>query len=118
MKFERLHEPMIPRGAFYRRLLRSFIVATFLIGGSLLLGTVGYHVCAGLPWMDAMLNAAMILTGMGPVDRLTTASGKWFATAYALFSGVAFLSGVSVLIAPVAHRFLHQFHVTEDQPDS
>src|SRR5262249_29907234 len=77
-----------------------------LVRGSRGIGTVGYHVIGHLPWLDAMLNAAMILTGMGPVDRMTTAAAKWFATIYAIFSGVAFLSSVGVFMAPVAHRLL------------
>jgi hypothetical protein len=82
-----------------------------LIGGSLFLGVVGYHVFAGLTWIDSLLNASMILTGMGPVDRLTGTGAKLFASGYALFSGVAFLSSVGVLVAPVVHRFLHRFHL-------
>ena len=114
MRFERHHEPLLPRREFYRRLGRSAIGATALIGGSLLLGTVGYHLFAQLAWIDALLNASMILTGMGPVDRVTTVAGKLFATAYSLFSGVAFLTSVGVLMAPVAHRFLHRFHMTDE----
>jgi len=86
-------------------------VAVGLVTFSLGIGTLGYHTFGELPWIDALLNAAMILTGMGPVNTMTTAAGKLFAAAYALFSGVAFLTIVGVLLAPLVHRFLHHFHL-------
>ena len=86
--------------------------------GALAAGTLGYHAIEGLPWLDALLNAAMILTGMGPVDRMQTSAGKLFATAYALASGVLFVTTVAVLFAPLVHRFFHHFHVeVDDEPD-
>ena len=75
------------------------------------IGTVGYHVFGNLKWLDSFLNASMILTGMGPVDKMETDGGKVFSALYALFSGVAFLTFVGVLFAPVYHRFLHRFHL-------
>jgi hypothetical protein len=89
-----------------------------LILGALGLGTFGYHYLEGLPWIDAELNASMILSGMGPVAELHTTAGKLFASFYALFSGVAFIAIAGVLLAPVYHRFLHQFHLEiEDEED-
>ncbi len=81
------------------------------MAGSLALGVLGYHLLAGLSWLDALVNASMILTGMGPVNPIETAAGKLFASLYALFSGVAFLTIVAVLLAPAVHRFLHRFHL-------
>lgn len=81
------------------------------MAGSLALGVLGYHLLAGLSWLDALVNASMILTGMGPVDGIKTVAGKLFASFYALFSGVAFLTIVAVLLAPAVHRFLHRFHL-------
>ena len=75
------------------------------------MGACGYHFTQGLPWLDATLNAAMILTGMGPVDPLTTPAAKVFATCYALFSGLVFLSTAALVLMPIAHRVLHRFHV-------
>jgi len=93
-------------------------VALAMIVVSLGIGTVGYHVFGGLAWVDALLNASMILTGMGPVDAMRTTAAKLFASGYALFSGVAFLSIVGLMLAPVVHRFLHHFHLEiEDQED-
>ena len=105
---------------FLRHLARNAAVSVGLIGVSLGIGAVGYRLTAGLPWVDALLNAAMILTGMGPVSPMTSDAAKLFATGYALFSGVAFLTAVSVLFAPAAHRFLHRFHldVYDEAPKS
>jgi hypothetical protein len=78
------------------------------------MGAAGYHWLGGLGWIDALLNAAMILTGMGPVDHIDTVPGKLFATAYALYSGVAFLSSAAVLLAAPVHRFFHLMHIELD----
>ena len=86
-------------------------VAGLLIIASLGLGVAGYHLCAGLPWLDALLNASMILTGMGPVDPTPSVAGKLFASFYALFSGVAFLTIMAIVLGPLVHRFLHRFHL-------
>jgi hypothetical protein len=91
-------------------MLRSLALALGIIGISLGLGIFGYHFCAGLSWLDALLNASMILTGMGPVNELHTTWGKLFASFYALFSGVVFITSVAVMLAPMVHRFLHKFH--------
>ena len=107
----RRHHPLPPRPVFLKRLLRSASIASGLVLGSLGLGALGYHAFEGLPWLDSTLNAVMILTGMGPVDPLRSTAGKLFGIFYALFSGVAFLTMVAVLFAPVAHRFLHRFHL-------
>lgn len=92
-------------------MLRSLALAFGIIGLSLGLGIFGYHFCAGLTWLDALLNASMILAGMGPVNEITTVGGKLFASFYALFSGVVFITAVALLLAPVFHRFLHKFHL-------
>jgi len=103
-------KPLLPRTVFLRRVLRSLVLAFGIIGVSLGLGIFGYHFCAGLSWLDALLNASMILTGMGPVNELRTTAGKLFASFYALFSGVVFITSVAVMLAPMVHRFLHKFH--------
>ena len=78
---------------------------------------MGYHHYGNLPWIDSFLNASMILTGMGPVDKMETQSGKIFSAFYALFSGISFLTFVGVLFAPVYHRFLHKFHLDIESGD-
>jgi hypothetical protein len=115
MKFEHRREPLLPRAVFYNRLARSAGLALGIVVASLGLGMSGYHFLEKLPWLDAFVNAAMILSGMGPVGELKTAPGKVFAGCYALFSGLAFLTAVAVVFAPVFHRFLHKFHLeTQD----
>jgi hypothetical protein len=111
--FESKGEPLLPWPEFRRRMALSLSIAAGIVAFSLALGSAGYHWFAGLPWVDALLNASMILTGMGPVDRLTTTPAKLFATFYALYSGTAFLTTIAVVIAPVLHRFLHDFHVDD-----
>lgn len=112
--YEKRHEPLLTRRQFMIRLIRHVAVATSVIGFSLLLGIIGYHLIAHLGWVDSILNASMILTGMGPVAHLPTDASKLFASVYALYSGVAFLSAVGVLFVPVIHRILHRFHVELD----
>jgi hypothetical protein len=115
---EHHHAPLLPRRRFARRLARNFTVATGIVAGSLLIGVLGYHVFARLSWIDAFLNASMILTGMGPASDLPTDGAKIFASFYALFSGVIFLTAVAVLIAPLFHRFMHRFHLEDEEEAS
>jgi hypothetical protein len=109
--FEHRLEPLLNPSQFYWRLARAFGVASLIVVASLVLGTTGYHYLGELGWLDALLNSAMILTGMGPVNPITTTAGKLFATFYALYSGIAFLSLMAVLLAPVIHRAMHKFHL-------
>jgi hypothetical protein len=113
--FEHRREELLPAHRFARRLLTFSALSAGIVSAALAIGAVGYHAFGGLPWIDALLNAAMILTGMGPVDRMTTTGGKLFSTAYALFSGVAFVTTVAVLFAPIVHRFFHRLHVELDE---
>jgi hypothetical protein len=85
-----------------------------IVGVSLAIGTIGYSYFLDMPWIDGLINASMILTGMGPVDKMESTPGKLFATFYALYSGLAFLTMVAIIIAPVYHRFLHHFHLDEE----
>ncbi len=107
--------PLLSRRLFLLRMAAYAGLSFSLVVFSLALGVLGYHWVAGLPWLDALLNASMILTGMGPVDPMPTSTAKVFASCYALFSGVIFLSSVAVLIAPMFHRFLHRFHLEQGQ---
>jgi hypothetical protein len=112
-RMEHSKDPLLTRREFAFRQIRyagfSMLILSFALG----IGTAGYHVYASLPWTDSFLNASMILAGMGPVDHMDTEAGKLFSAFYALFSGVAFISFVGVLAAPVYHRFLHRFHLDE-----
>ena len=111
MRYERKTDRLLTQREFASRLLGHLSIAAAVVGFSLGVGTAGYHFAAGLPWLDALLNAAMILAGMGQVDRLTTAAAKLFATTYALYSGLVFLVVAGILLAPVAHRVLHKLHL-------
>ena len=113
-KLERKNQPLAPVGVFLLRLWRNFLAAFGILAFSLLVGTLGYHYLGKVEWIDGLLNAAMILTGMGPVDKMESTEGKLFATFYALYSGIAFLTLVAVILAPVYHRFLHHFHMAEE----
>lgn len=81
---------------------------------ALAIGVIGYHVTIGLPWIDALMNASMILSGMGPVDAVATTAGKLFASFYALFSGIFFIAASGVLLAPFLHRLIHWFHIEDE----
>jgi hypothetical protein len=111
-------EPLLPRALFYRRLLSYAFIAFLLILFALGVGVLGYRYFEGFAWLDALLNASMILGGMGPVNELHTSAGKVFASFYALFSGIAFLAIAGTLIAPIAHRFLHRLHLEIDEEAS
>ncbi len=108
--FEHVNEPLLPRALWGRRVLWSLLLAGGIVGLSLGIGVLGYRYLAGLPWLDAALNATMILTSMGPADRVETAAGKLFAIVYALFAGPAFIGTASILVAPWLHRLLHAMH--------
>jgi len=111
--FEHRTQKVLPRPKFQRRVMKYSLVALGMIGVSWLIGAVGYHYLTEphLRWVDSFYNAAMILGGMGPVDPITSNTAKIFASFYALFSGITFLSATSVLFAPFIHRFFHILHV-------
>lgn len=114
---ERKNQPLAPFRVFLRRLLRNFLVSTAIVLVSLVMGTAGYCYFGDLKPIDGLLNASMILTGMGPVDKMESDGGKLFAAFYALYSGLAFLTMVAVLIAPIYHRFMHVFNVCTDEEE-
>jgi hypothetical protein len=116
--YEHRGQPLLPRPAFLRRLAKHAGIAIGIVLGSLLIGILGYHFLEGLAWIDALVNASMILGGMGPVDALHTNAGKLFASFYALYSGMVFLVAVGIIFAPVFHRVLHHFHLESEAGDS
>lgn len=113
--FEKKHQRIISRQRFRRRLLIAVLIDLIFLSFSLSIGVLGYHFIGGLSFVDAFLNASMILGGMGPVDTLTNDSAKIFSGLYALYSGIAFLTSFAILIAPIFHRFLHKFHLEDEQ---
>jgi hypothetical protein len=115
--FEHHSEPLLPKSEFLGRFVRYAAAGLLLVVVSWLIGILGYRVFEGMSWIDSILNAAMILGGMGPVNPLSTDAGKLFASFYALFSGIIFLVSVAVLMAPLLHRLLHQLHLEETPQD-
>lgn len=106
--------PLLTPKEYAGKILRNFLYATLLIFFSLLIGVLGYHYVGDLAWIDSILNSSMILTGMGPVDPMKTDSAKLFASFYALFSGIAFLTTVAIFLAPFVHRLLHKFQLEDE----
>ncbi|MBP6059699.1 MAG: hypothetical protein KA522_02905 [Candidatus Saccharicenans sp.] len=108
--YEKKSDHVISRRAFIGRLARHFIMAILMILVALSIGIGGYHWLGDFSWIDSLLEASMILSGMGPVNPLSSAPAKVFASVYALFSGVVFIAIMGIILAPVAHRLLHTFH--------
>ncbi len=113
-RYEQHSQPLLPRPQFVLRLIGHALVALAILTFALGIGILGYHYAGELPWIDALVNASMILGGMGPVDVLRTIPGKLFASAYALFAGVVFLATFGIVLAPIAHRFLHSLHLSAE----
>lgn len=109
--FEHRTSPLLPRHVFYRRVGKCLLLGCSLLAAALGIGIMGYHFLEHLAWLDAFANAAMILSGMGPLAPLETSAGKFFAGCYALFSGLLFLTVAGIILAPLAHRLLHKFHL-------
>ena len=114
LQFEHKSQPLLTRPDFLKRLILCVAMGTALIILSLLVGMAGYHYFDGLSWIDAFANAAMILSGMGPLAQPATTGGKIFAGLYALYNGFAVLIIAGITFAPIVHRFLHRLHAEED----
>lgn len=116
--FEHRRAALLPRAKFYARLAQSAALGAVIILIALGVGMLGYHHFESMSWIDAFANASMILSGMGPFGPLQTNSGKLFAGLYALFSGILFITTAGIILAPVAHRLMHKFHLESksDQP--
>ncbi len=112
-EFEHKTEKLLPLPGFLRRMMLSLFLSVGVLVIALGIGVVGYHELAGLGWVDSILNASMILTGMGPIAPMTDTTAKLFASAYALFSGVVFLSAIGLVLTPIFHRVLHMFHLDD-----
>jgi hypothetical protein len=116
LKFEKRHESILPRSKFFLRLVKFALLAIGLIVVSLIIGILGYRLFEGMSWVDAFLNAAMLMGGMGQVTVLHTDAGKLFAGVYALYCGFVLIVSVAVFLAPIFHRFLHRFHLEGAMP--
>ena len=116
--FEHRRQALLPRRVFYTRLARCAAMGLLIIIGSLGLGMLGYHWFAQMSWLDAFVNAAMLLSGMGPLDPLQSTQARLFAGFYALYSGLALITSTGIIFAPLIHRFLHKFHLEEGKKAS
>jgi len=113
--YEHHKQPLASQKVFAQRLTRNGLIGLLLLVFSLGIGMIGYHFLENLSWIDSLLNASMILGGMGPVNDMNTDLGKVFASFYAIYSGVILLASVGILIAPIFHRFLHRFHLADEK---
>lgn len=113
--FEHRTDPLLPGHRFVWRVAGFLALSALAIGAALGLGVLGYRFFGGLSWIDALVNASMILGGMGPVDPITTNAGKLFASAYALFSGLLFIGAASLVLAPFVHRIMHSLHLEDGE---
>lgn len=112
--YEKKHEKLAPAHVFFGRMFRSVMIAFAILGICLAIGVAGYHYTDDIAWIDALHNASMILSGMGPVVEIKSNAGKIFSSGYALFSGVAFITNIGIILAPAAHRLFHSLHIDED----
>jgi len=116
--YERRHQRLLTRAEFARRVVGHFLIATLALTIALGTGVLGYHFIAHLEWIDSLLNASMILGGMGPVTELSSKAAKTFASGYALFAGLFFVAMSGVLLGPFLHRLMHHFHVDDPEDKS
>jgi len=113
LSYERRHDRLAPSSVFVKRIIASLVVALGIIAIASLIGIAGYHYIAGFNWIDSLLEASMILGGMGPIKELPNDAAKIFASIYALFSGLVLIGLMGIILAPVVHRIMHKFHVDE-----
>ncbi len=108
--YEHKKQPVATTATFYQRILKNILIALFIIAVCLAIGVAGYHYTDNVPWIDALHNASMILSGMGPVVEIKSEGGKIFSSAYALFSGLVFISIAGFILAPAIHRIFHRLN--------
>ena len=112
-RYEHKSQPLASRAVYYKRIWRNVGLASIILFVFLCVGVVGYRFGGPMSWIDAVHNASMILSGMGPVAEVKTTGGKIFSSVYAIVSGVAFITNIGILLTPVAHRFFHRLHAEE-----
>ena len=111
--YEHSKQALAPKHKYYKRIAWNLFIASGILAVCLAIGVLGYHYTDGIPWLDALQNASMILSGMGPVVTITSDGGKLFSSFYALFSGVVFITNIGLILAPAAHRLFHTLHIQE-----
>ena len=113
--YENRKQKLAPMATFYQRVFKNILLAVAVMVICLAIGIFGYHYTANIAWLDALHNASMILSGMGPVVEIKTVAGKWFSSFYALFSGVVFITNVGIILAPAMHRMFHRLHIEDKE---
>ncbi len=113
--FEHRKQQLASMAVFYQRVLKHILLAGLVMIICLFIGIIGYHYSSNITWLDALHNASMILSGMGPVVEIKTVAGKWFSSIYALFSGVVFITNIGIILAPALHRMFHRLHLDDEQ---
>jgi hypothetical protein len=111
--YEHFKQPLISRNQFVVRMLRHGGYALILVAASLTMGILGFHYFSHLLWIDSLLNAAMLLGGMGPIGEMGPTSGKVFASIFAIYAGLIFIAASGILFTPVFHRMMHKFHLAQ-----
>lgn len=111
--YEHRHQKLATMQVFYQRVLKNILFASAILFICLMIGVLGYHYTANIPWLDSLHNASMILSGMGPVVEIKTVGGKWFSSLYALFSGVVFITNIGIILAPAVHRLFHRLNIQD-----
>ncbi len=111
--YEPANKPLLPIRKFIARITINFLLGLLIVLFSLGIGMIGYRYLGEMSWIDAYLNAAMILSGMGPVTELKNTDAKFFSGTYALFSGIVFLVVIVIMFAPIYHRYMHKFHIKD-----
>ena len=112
--YEHRKQKLVPMTTFYQRVLKNILIALIVMAVCLIIGVLGYHYTAGHAWLDSLHNASMILSGMGLVVEVKTETGKWFSSAYSLFSGVIFITNIGIILAPALHRIYHRLYIEEE----
>ena len=105
--------PLSPTSRYYARVRRALALSFSLIGGTLVIGTIGYHAIDDFTWLDAFHQSSLLMAGMGPVKENVSAAGKLFDSFYALFCGVILLGSTGIMFTPIIHRILHRFHIED-----
>jgi hypothetical protein len=111
--YEHKKQALAPVHVFKKRIFRNIFYVLLFISAIWSIGIIGYHFIANIPWIDAMHNSAMILSGMGPVVTIENTAGKIFSSLYAIFSGIAFVTSIGFILAPAAHRLFHKLNLEE-----
>jgi hypothetical protein len=111
--YEHKKQPLASSRTYYQRVLKNLVVAVGILMVCLFIGIIGYHYLANAPWIDAIHNASMILSGMGPVIQIDTTEGKLFSSVYAIFCGVVFIATIGFILAPAIHRLFHRLLIEE-----